>query len=706
MNDCTCLLLAAMILCVPLTACAVTKEAELTMSTPIEKRVCRLYFGGSLPKGTRDSPDEPMYAMTPEELADTVADMGTDLWQVLGIKSMKGMYYKSKLAQHDPDAPTDAMLRIIKRAHERGMWVQGGMQLTEPEVLDLKGEMKNWMIHPIAYGDRTWKPSVRWMSFASAGFREWSSGMHVEAVTMIDLDGIHHDGTPFAQRTGWPWPAGDIGPEAAADFKAKTGYDPPQKEDWSSQAFREWVKWRYDTTVEFFEAVTVAAQKQKPHAAIAMIYNMHNVDWHLGLPLRDVSDQSWYPSIHDETSLLGRIGRALSPRAEQWYWSQWHFKSVAWGEMPYFNPDRTMAKALRALAHGTYPSIGGFHVDIRAWKDGVTKVFTELRKRRQYVGGESVKYAALLVSQQTRDYRREHGDFWKSVEGFNELQNNANLLTDVIFDDSLTPQRLSPYPLLILPNVQCLSDAQCDAIRQYVHEGGVLLATMDTSLHDEWGQKRDNFALADLFGVDHVSSGYGTQVAVAQLPAMQEQLGRVVGFESPSTQIKVRQGAELESLFTFASRGNLNGVLMMRPQDYDSGRPAIVMHRVGKGAVVYSAYSLGHAYILRRRVPPLADMVAAVERYVADPPIVIDAAPIVETTAYWRRPNRINVHLVNMTGLSLNQMAPIANISITLNEGKLRSARTVVAGQNLKVRNNRVTVPAIDYGEVVVLEIE
>ncbi len=705
MNDCTRILLAAMILCAPVTVRAATEDGKLTMSTPLEKRVCRFYFGTPMVKGTRDAPVETLYAMTPEQIADVVADMGTDLWQVHHIKSMKGMFYKSKLAQHDPDAPTDAMLRIIKQAHERGIWVQGSMQLSEPEVLDIKGEMKNWMIHPIAYGDRTWQPSLRWMSFASAGFRAWSSGMHAEAIALTDIDGFHHDGTPFAQRVGWPWPAGDIGPEAAADFKAKTGYDPPQKEDWSSQAFREWVKWRYDTTVEFFEAVTTAAQKQKPHAAVAMIYNMHNVDWHLGLPLRDVSDQSWYPSIHDETSLLGRIGRALSPRAEQWYWSQWHFPSVAWGEMPYFNPDRTMAKALRALAHGTYPSIGGFHVDIRAWKDGVTKVFTELRKRRDYVGGESVKYAALLVSQQTRDYRRDPNQFWLSVEGFNEVQNNANLLTDVIFDDSLTVERLSPYPLLILPNVQCLSDAQCDAIRQYVREGGVLLATLDTSLHDEWGQKRDNFALADLFGVDHVSSGYGTQVAVPQLPAMQEQLGRVVGFESPSTQIKVRDGAELETLFTFASREKLNGVLMMRPEDYDSGRPAIMMRRVGKGAVMYSAYDLGLGY-MKHRLPPLADMVAAVERYVAEPPIVIDAAPIVETTAYWRRPNRINVHLVNMTGLSLGQMAPIANITITLNEGRLRGAKTVVAGQNLKVQDNRVTVPAIDYGEVVVLEIE
>jgi hypothetical protein len=97
-------------------------------------------------------------------------------------------------------------------------------------------------------------------------------------------------------------------------------------------------------------------------------------------------------------------------------------------------------------------------------------------------------------------------------------------------------------------------------------------------------------------------------------------------------------------------------------------------------------------------------MVAAIQRAVVEPPIEIDAAPIVETTAYRRRPNRIHVHLVNMTGLAQGQMAPLANIGITLNQGRLLSAKTVVAGQALSIEDNRVIVPAIDYGEVVVLE--
>src|SRR4026208_1305615 len=42
--------------------------------------------------------------------------------------------------------------------------------------------------------------------------------------------------------------------------------------------------------------------------------------------------------------------------------------------------------------------------------------------------------------------------------------------------------------------------AQCRAIREYVSRGGSLLATFASSLLDESGRRRENFALADLFG--------------------------------------------------------------------------------------------------------------------------------------------------------------------------------------------------------------
>ena len=46
-----------------------------------------------------------------------------------------------------------------------------------------------------------------------------------------------------------------------------------------------------------------------------------------------------------------------------------------------------------------------------------------------------------------------------------------------------------------------MSDAQIDTIRKFVAGGGALIATGQTSLFDQWGDPRPDFALADLLGV-------------------------------------------------------------------------------------------------------------------------------------------------------------------------------------------------------------
>ena len=54
---------------------------------------------------------------------------------------------------------------------------------------------------------------------------------------------------------------------------------------------------------------------------------------------------------------------------------------------------------------------------------------------------------------------------------------------------------------LILPNIAALSDEQCRQLRAFVERGGGLVATYETSLYDERGERRADFGLADLFGV-------------------------------------------------------------------------------------------------------------------------------------------------------------------------------------------------------------
>ncbi|MYH60984.1 MAG: hypothetical protein F4148_04235, partial [Caldilineaceae bacterium SB0675_bin_29] len=60
---------------------------------------------------------------------------------------------------------------------------------------------------------------------------------------------------------------------------------------------------------------------------------------------------------------------------------------------------------------------------------------------------------------------------------------------------------LESYRLIFLADQAALSDAEIDRLRSYVAGGGNLLASGYSSLWDENGRRRDDFGLADLFGV-------------------------------------------------------------------------------------------------------------------------------------------------------------------------------------------------------------
>jgi len=70
---------------------------------------------------------------------------------------------------------------------------------------------------------------------------------------------------------------------------------------------------------------------------------------------------------------------------------------------------------------------------------------------------------------------------------------------DIIFDQQLAD--LSKYRALILADQESLSDRAVEQIREYVRNGGGLLATGSTSLYYDWRRRRTDFGLSDVLGV-------------------------------------------------------------------------------------------------------------------------------------------------------------------------------------------------------------
>src|SRR4029450_5555172 len=77
----------------------------------------------------------------------------------------------------------------------------------------------------------------------------------------------------------------------------------------------------------------------------------------------------------------------------------------------------------------------------------------------------------------------------------------ARIPFEMVHDRLLDAEHLAQFKTLILPNIAARSDQQCDRLRAFVKRGGSIVATYETSLYDEWGMKRTDFGLCDLFGV-------------------------------------------------------------------------------------------------------------------------------------------------------------------------------------------------------------
>ena len=108
---------------------------------------------------------------------------------------------------------------------------------------------------------------------------------------------------------------------------------------------------------------------------------------------------------------------------------------------------------------------------------------------------ENVADVAVLHSRASMGYNNDLP--WQSSMLVEQALIEANVPFDILFDEQLG--NLSRYRALVLPDQECLSDAQAEAVRRYVAGGGGLVATEQTALYNEWRVERRESALAGLF---------------------------------------------------------------------------------------------------------------------------------------------------------------------------------------------------------------
>jgi hypothetical protein len=282
------------------------------------------------------------------------------------------------------------------------------------------------------------------------------------------------------------------------------------------------------------------------------------------------------------------------------------------------------------------------------------------------------------------------------------------------------------FSVLILPNLTAMSDEQCSNVRQFVGRGGALIATGTSSLCDEWGDARNDFGLADLFGA-HQRSGGSAASERARTRGTAETLhtylrllperravvdGPRAGDEPPVTAhrhpvlrgfdetdlipfggrldpLTVAPGAEVLLTFVPAFPISPPETAWMRQPRTDI--PGLILNQpAGGGRVAFLPADLDSRFG-RDNLPDHGILLANLVKWAVNDklPLTVEGHGLVDCHLY-RQSNRLILHLVNLTNTGawrapVDELIPIGPLRVKVqlpsdsHPGKLK---LLVSGEN------------------------
>jgi len=519
----------------------------------------------------------------------------------------------------------------------------------------------------------------------------------------------------------------------AAAFREATGNPLPETTDWDDPTWQEFRHWSRDRNFVLARRLVDAIRSVAPDMIV--VFNrgqfrsvtghgnpedIHEFAHSIANNVHGESAVRFYGQSFDHINEQCLFGRAIE--TPMWTWVE--YPLLPWSHVS-APAAEVKIKAAKVFANGGRPMVWNMprapNCDERGLP-GLADVFGLAAWFPQYSDHtEHVPFLGVLYSSQTMEEycggnREKFGECQREFSGALTLARHNHLPTDVLLDRHMERERLSRHRLLMLPNAAALSESQCEEIRAFVRGGGGLLATFESSLHDERGGKRDDFELGDVLGVafreeiqrqnDHYSTGYsviecehpltGTFGLGFRLPAG----GRYLGVHETDTATRL-------------------STLLTRCRYYcdypgqRTGFPGLIAHEFGKGRVVYIPGQFGLTYA-ERGFPDYRDLMRDAIRWLArgEVPIETSLPKTVDVTLAHDAAGALIVHLVNCsTDLSLpvERVEPVTGGTIRLRvaDSGPRRARALAAGTDCQCRTCDgsliVELPALREYEVVVV---
>lgn len=394
-----------------------------------------------------------------------------------------------------------------------------------------------------------------------------------------------------------------------------------------------------------------------------------------------------------------------------------------------------------AVANGLRPWFTKFSVQVfdERWMPVVTKLYNKYRDWEKYLRNTkskaevalafsqhtAMKYASAIshhtMTKNAKDMTDELVN--KPIYGFYHALIEARIPFDMIDSHYFDKEHLERYKAVILPNVAVLSDADCAALREYVENGGALIATYETSLYDENGKRRDDFGLASLFGVhstgDYTANELNAYISVVSRvnsPVLREGFGaadaRIIGTEN-RVGIKFNPADFEESPFKAVPAFPDLPMEEVYPRDLPANYEEVLYRKVGKGRVVYFCGDIGRCYWEYMAVDHRRLIANSVRWSIDTQDTVRVETPGLVDVTLWENEEGLMVHLVNMSTPNAmrgaaSDILPLSNVTISVRNdlagnGKVLSLENAAVSVRRGENYTKITLPDLKLHEVLVL---
>ena len=553
-------------------------------------------------------------------------------------------------------------------------------------------------------------------------------------------------------------------------FRRRSGEDIPRGTDWNDPVYREWIRWNYDRRLEIWDlnnratraaggpdciwagmnsgSVVSQCQSFRDYKAICERADIIMLDHqsrndatgfqHNGEAGKLVHGLLGWEKLVPESMAMYQAGRptfrlASKPAAEA---RLWMLDGVAGGLQPWWH------------------HVGAYHEDRRMYRTAEPIYRWHAGHEAFLVNRQPVATIGVVWSQQNMDFLgRDDAELFVELpwRGITQALVRARIPYLPVHADHID-RDARRFSALVLPNLGAMSDTHVASVGRFVASGGGLLATGESSMFDQWGDPRQDFALADVFGahltrplgasdegrrkrnasdtahtylrlaperralVDGPHAGNEPAVTGTRHPVLRGfEETDILPFGGVLESLRVDAGAEVLATFVPAFPIYPPETAWMR--EPKTGVPGLILNAAGNGArVAFLPADLDRRFA-RDYLPDHGDLLANLVRWVAkdDLPLSVEGPGLVDCHLY-RQPGRVILHLVNLTSAGtwrqpVHELIPVGPLHVGVKQPqdvRGRRARLLVAGTAVAARTaagwSRFDVNSVLDHEVVVIE--